>query len=777
MLVVAPASAHIALPEQLISRFTAMQGDPRLAAIGSRVFGVWLGAEGPDRTSLGYGYSLDGGASWVNEIGIPEVSPPLDRVVPPGNVSWSGPNSVHIMTDFQTLQHFTGTLGPVVVWSGATEVFSGIVPNLEGFDVTAIAADASAHAVYAIATEGLQPPSPPILYRVLFRRSLDDGVSWQPAIQLSSTESNGGSIVVGPGGIIHVSWVDYALGQVLLRSSTDHGASFGPPVVVSTILDNLAATTIGWRESFIKAHRSYPYYNYPSQFTPNFPALAIDNGPGPNRGALYLTWAENAPGLVGPASTFVDDRSGNDAFATAQPVTIDCDINGFTPTLEFGNFDIDNYRFDAVAGQSIWISGSATASGRSDGGTSWRLYQTLPDGQPQEIYSNAIFDPAASPAIWNPKPAIITLPNTGRYYIQLYSNLSNVSYRVNLRSYTPTPGAVARDMRDIVLVRSSDGGRTWSPKVRVNHDAAGWDQAMPNVAVDGLGRVYVAWYDRRGFATGDSVHAYAAVSTDAGQSFGQDLRLSAVPSGWVGTDGLDFPGDRPGGMVGDRIGIAAGDNYGIVAWTDMREWPVDSDVLAARIVDVPTATEAVSEFSAEPSARGVRLSWLVNDARRVSGLLAYRSEQGGAELALGAGLPTPSDGRTEYVDDTAEPGHTYEYRLRVTTSSGLRWLGPVTVTAPARITALAWRTAWPNPFARRTSVRLAVPRTAVGAVRVYDVQGKQVATLAEGVFEPGERTLEWDGRDGSGGQAAPGIYFLTARVGSEHAQMRVARVE
>ena len=67
--------------------------------------------------------------------------------------------------------------------------------------------------------------------------------------------------------------------------------------------------------------------------------------------------------------------------------------------------------------------------------------------------------------------------------------------------------------------------------------------------------------------------------------------------------------------------------------------------------------------------------------------------------------------------------------------------------------------------------------TALGVVRVYDVQGKQVATLAEGAFEPGERTIEWDGRHAGGGQAAPGIYFLTAQVGDQRVQMRVARVE
>ena len=90
----------------------------------------------------------------------------------------------------------------------------------------------------------------------------------------------------------------------------------------------------------------------------------------------------------------------------------------------------------------------------------------------------------------------------------------------------------------------------------------------------------------------------------------------------------------------------------------------------------------------------MRLRWLVNDSRSVTGVRAYRSEQGGAELALGAeDRPASGNGSAAFTDDTAEPGRTYDYRLRVSTPGGTRWLGPVTAMAPARITSLAWRAA------------------------------------------------------------------------------------
>lgn len=298
---------------------------------------------------------------------------------------------------------------------------------------------------------------------------------------------------------------------------------------------------------------------------------------------------------------------------------------------------------------------------------------------------------------------------------------------------------------------------------------------MPNVAVDGRGAVYVAWYDRRGIPFGDSANAYASVSSDGGLTFGPDLKLSSQPSDWFwgAVLGARFNGE----LIGDRIAIAAGDDYGIVAWPDMRNSPDRSDIYAARIVEVPTAVEAVSDLRGESTADGVRLTWVVNDRHAVSGLRVHRMGADGIELPLGdAELIPLREGEFEYLDASGEPGQEYAYRLAVRSGSATRWLGPVSVQVPARITALAWRAAWPNPFARRTSVKLAVPRAADGAVRVYDIQGKSVRTLAEGRFEPGERTVVWDGRDASGGVAAPGLYFVSAEVGGATAMLRLARI-
>ena len=774
MLALGPILAHaqVAQPEQRIATPRPFQGMPELTALGPRVFASWCGNTDPD-VGIGYCYSPDGGSIWTNEAGL-VAEPPFNGVFTPSVQCLMPDGTVHLATDAYGMQYFRGAGSLPIVW-GAPEIALNIyVGAFAGYDIPSLACDPTLGYVYLTATEGISD-SQNTSY-IIFTRSLDDGATWQPPILISSPSSRGPSLRIGPDGTLYETWVDYALAKVVIARSADHGASFQPAVPVADVLDNLAMRPIGWEnDGHFLATRGYPYYKAGSyQFAPNFPVLAVDRSSGPTRGNLYVTWADYAAGTVSPATSSVIDAGNNDTFATAQPVPLDCDINGFLSDVHTAA-DADCYVFRGTAGQTVWISGSGYPDAVS------YFYMEMPDGSRQFLGSQSLFDPADVPNVGVPKPPIFTLPRTGNYYLALFSTTLAESYTVQLRTYIPAPTSVAKDMRDIVLVRSTDGGATWSPKLRVNHDPAGADQAMPNVAVDGRGRVYAAWYDRRDAANGDSVNTYASVSVDGGMSFGPDLRLSGRSCAWVGTPDPQSA-VRPGELIGDRVAVAAGDDYGIVAWADLRDWPgainpPHADIYAARITDAPTATEAVSDFAAEPRSDGVRLSWIVNDTHGVSGLRVYRGGEGEGEAALGTADIVPSSaGHLDYLDATAEPGRTYSYRLRVSGIAGTRWLGPVAVTTPPRITALAWRAAWPNPFARGTAAKLAVPRAAQGAVHVYDVQGKEVRALARGAFEPGERTIEWDGRDAAGGLVAAGIYFISAQVGGENARLRVARI-
>ena len=81
---------------------------------------------------------------------------------------------------------------------------------------------------------------------------------------------------------------------------------------------------------------------------------------------------------------------------------------------------------------------------------------------------------------------------------------------------------------NIRFARSTDGGKTFSPAISVNSDAAGEPagHAFQSVAVDRRGRVYVAWIDERNKQKEDrGAEIWLAVSTDGGRRFSRDRRI------------------------------------------------------------------------------------------------------------------------------------------------------------------------------------------------------------------------------------------------------------
>jgi hypothetical protein len=77
---------------------------------------------------------------------------------------------------------------------------------------------------------------------------------------------------------------------------------------------------------------------------------------------------------------------------------------------------------------------------------------------------------------------------------------------------------------------------------------------------------------------------------------------------------------------------------------------------------------------------------------------------------------------------------------------------------------------FPNPFSRSTSIRYRVPedRSPVAVqLRIYDMAGRVVATLVDGVKPPGLHEVPWDGKDRTGRRVASGIYPYRLRVGGQ----------
>ena len=158
---------------------------------------------------------------------------------------------------------------------------------------------------------------------------------------------------------------------------------------------------------------------------------------------------------------------------------------------------------------------------------------------------------------------------------------------------------------DIFFVRSTDGGQNWSDPIRVNDDLLFNDlhQFFPWLAVAPNGNIYLSWFDSRNDPTPYSqpfiYDEYAAVSTDGGLSFSENVRISEVSS--------DASIGFGGGFIGDYSGLAATDQFIFPAWVDTRRGhqdiftqsvlPVTGDKVAPVLVErgeVFTYTIAIS---------------------------------------------------------------------------------------------------------------------------------------------------------------------------------------
>ena len=64
------------------------------------------------------------------------------------------------------------------------------------------------------------------------------------------------------------------------------------------------------------------------------------------------------------------------------------------------------------------------------------------------------------------------------------------------------------------------------------------------------------------------------------------------------------------------------------------------------------------------------------------------------------------------------------------------------------------------------TIRLTMARSDRAKVVIFDVGGRLLRTVNDGVLEEGARTVVWDGRDASGTRVAPGIYWVHASTGS-----------
>ncbi len=144
-----------------------------------------------------------------------------------------------------------------------------------------------------------------------------------------------------------------------------------------------------------------------------------------------------------------------------------------------------------------------------------------------------------------------------------------------------------------------------------------------------------------------------------------------------------------------------------------------------------------------------------------------RYAQGKATVLYENRRLTPANG---WISDSFSGYQAHLYRYQSTMSSQGPTDAPEIVGAVEPFSIAAF----PNPSAGRTTARFSLSRPATVLFRVYDAAGRRVATLGRGSYGAGSGEVVWTGRNETGHEVAPGVYFVRGTTSAgEEASARV----
>ena len=172
-------------------------------------------------------------------------------------------------------------------------------------------------------------------------------------------------------------------------------------------------------------------------------------------------------------------------------------------------------------------------------------------------------------------------------------------------------------------------------------------------------------------------------------------------------------------------------------------------------------------FQATAGPDYILLSWITASETDCQSWEIYRStrEEGGyAKLAV-----LPGQGSTElehqyrWTDRQVAAGQPYYYKLKQVDFDGtLWWSDPVcgvVAGSGAVPEGYALHQNYPNPFNGCTNIGYRVQAYGRVTLKIFNVRGQAVRTLAAGGQNAGWHQASWDGRDAAGRQVASGLYF------------------
>jgi hypothetical protein len=271
-------------------------------------------------------------------------------------------------------------------------------------------------------------------------------------------------------------------------------------------------------------------------------------------------------------------------------------------------------------------------------------------------------------------------------------------------------------------------------------------QLYAEIVPDGAGGAVVCWQDNR--TGGDDIYA---------QRINSSGTLLWTSDGLVVCDeGSDqfYPA-----LCSD------GENGALITWMDMRVG--DPDIFAALVTGIGDLVETLLQsYTARAEDDGIIIEWRLSHIDPNTSFSIERAEQPSGKFI---GIEEPAirieDLQCTFEDATVLPGEEYQYAVLVSDDSGSRELFRTDILS-VPLGRFSLDQNHPNPFNPATIIEYYLHESAPVTLEIYDVSGRLVARLLDGVMqEHGPHSEIWDGRDSSGREMASGVYLYRLESG------------
>jgi hypothetical protein len=263
-------------------------------------------------------------------------------------------------------------------------------------------------------------------------------------------------------------------------------------------------------------------------------------------------------------------------------------------------------------------------------------------------------------------------------------------------------------------------------------------QFWPDLVDDGAGGAIITWEDYR--SATDTTDVYAQRITKGG----------AVA--WA-VDGVSISSTAG---VQRQARIASDDNYGAyIAWVDERG--TDKDIYVNHVNPDGLVPTFLAGFSTSITDNAITVRWRLSEAGNQLAHRVFRAEGNGEFKELTTSLAIRGL-EYEMVDSDVAPGESYRYCVYADDADGSRMLFTTESMTVAPVTLVLDQNN-PNPFNPGTMVSFTIPKAGRVTLNIFDVSGRHVRTIVDGVLTTGTKQFSWDGMDENGVRVSSGVYF------------------